>query len=76
MEERDGRGSQASPVALAIIVGAIVLSLADQVPGGLAGPGGFLLGVVATLIAVWFIDRFSRDTSSPSNSGHEAQSHE
>jgi hypothetical protein len=40
----------ASMVAVAVMVGALGLSVTDTLPGGLSGGGGFLLGLVGALV--------------------------
>ena len=45
--------SEASPpsiFAVAVMVGALGLSIANSIPGGLSGGGGFLLGLAGALV--------------------------
>lgn len=37
-------------LAVSVIVGALGLSVADALPGGLTGGGGFLIGLVVALV--------------------------
>jgi hypothetical protein len=50
MAREKGASARSSIVGFSVLVGAIGLSIADSVPGGMAGDTGFLLGVAAGLI--------------------------
>lgn len=48
---RGNSRSQSSLFSLAILVGAVCLSITDAVPGGLDGASGFLVGFAGAFIA-------------------------
>lgn len=52
---------RASPVALAILAGALALSVTDSIPGGLDGARGFVLGTLLTLMAIWLSVTLGRE---------------
>jgi hypothetical protein len=58
--EPPSRNEKASPVALAVLIGALVLSVAEAFPGGLNGSQGFVLGTLLTLMVIWLSERVGR----------------
>lgn len=51
-EPNTSRSNSASLLSIAIVIGAISLSIADAVPGGLDGAWAFVLGLILSFIAL------------------------
>lgn len=66
--EPPSRNDKASPVAIAVLIGALVLSVAEALPGGLDGAHGFVLGTLLTLLVIWLSGRVGRATDTQRDS--------